>query len=99
MVWIARYCLPLFFLFHFSFCLLAQTAPIQLRCMERVNPLGVDDLHPRLSWRISGDRKGLRQTAYAIRLREAGEDASFLWETGKVLSGSGIVLSYQGPPL
>ena len=99
MSWIARYCLSLFFLPYFSFCLMAQTAPIQLRCMNRVDPLGIDDPHPRLSWRISSDQKDLRQTAYEIRLREDARQSSFLWETGKVISGVSIAIPYQGPPL
>ncbi len=33
-----------------------------LRCEYRENPLGLDDLAPRLSWRLKADERGQRQT-------------------------------------
>ena len=38
----------------------------ELRCEGRVNPLGCDATHPRLSWRIESDGKNVLQTACQI---------------------------------
>lgn len=46
----------------------AQISVHHLRCAHRVNPLGVDDPHPYLSWQLSGKGHNIQQTAYEIRL-------------------------------
>lgn len=35
------------------------------RCEYRVNPLGLDVTHPRLSWELASDQRGVRQPAVA----------------------------------
>jgi hypothetical protein len=46
----------------------ATNAPSQLRCEYLENPLGIDVLKPRLSWKLeaSPEARGLRQTAYQV---------------------------------
>jgi alpha-L-rhamnosidase len=39
-----------------------------LRCENRVNPLGVDILNPRFSWQLVSDQRKMMQTAYEIRV-------------------------------
>jgi hypothetical protein len=39
-------------------------SPGYLRCGYRVNLVGIDQSHPRLSWVLQGGRRGERQTAY-----------------------------------
>ena len=95
MFWIVRYCLSFFFL-HFSCCLLGQHAPSFLRCMDRVDPLGIDAARPRFSWQLSPDQTV--QTAYALRVREDG-DSLFFWQTGMVNSAASIAVPYAGPGL
>lgn len=55
-----------------------------------VNPLGIDAVHPRLSWLMNAGNRGARQTAYQIAV---GTDSVALakgiapaWKTVKVLS-------------
>jgi alpha-L-rhamnosidase len=40
----------------------------RLRCEYLVDPDGLDERVPRLGWELEGDRRGLRQTAYRIRV-------------------------------
>lgn len=67
------------------------------------NPEGIDEINPKLSWEISGDRRGIIQTAYRILAASSPEKLSAnegdLWDSGKVLSGSSIHVPYIGAPL
>src|SRR5271157_2653004 len=65
--------------------------PVDLRCEYRANPLGVDTLAPRLSWKLAvadPTARGLGQSAYqvlvasseALLTRNQGD----LWDSGKV---------------
>ncbi|WP_286766875.1 MULTISPECIES: alpha-L-rhamnosidase [Sphingobacterium] len=72
---------------------------VQLTCEHLVNPLGIDAIHPRLSWRLEDQRKGAVQQAYQILL---GQDSLALlketkdnWDSGKQLSSS-ILVPYNG---
>jgi alpha-L-rhamnosidase len=74
-----------------------------LRCEYQANPLGLDIVPPRLSWRLQSDRRGARQTAYQI-IAAAGKQAarhgqSILWDSGKTESDQSIHVSYAGEPL
>ena len=47
----------------------APQAPLTaeyLRCEYRVDPLGIDETHPRLSWRLKSTERGQGQTAYQV---------------------------------
>ena len=44
-----------------------------LRCEYLLDPLGIDERHPRLSWTIESDRRGARQTAYRILVASSSE--------------------------
>jgi len=71
-----------------------------------VTPLGIEALHPKLSWKLearSAALRGLRQTAYRIlaattpeRLTEKAAD---LWDSGKVKSDATAWIPYGGHPL
>lgn len=66
------------------------------------NPLGIDVLTPRFSWKIVSPQSDVMQTAYEIRV---GEDASstevkkISWQTGKVQSDQSVLIPYAGPAL
>ncbi|PUZ29686.1 alpha-rhamnosidase [Chitinophaga parva] len=75
-------------------------AAATLRCEYLERPLGIDALHPRLSWRMQDDRPGARQTAYLVRV---GTDSMALgkqsiWNSGRI-TGSDIRCTYNGPAL
>ncbi len=42
--------------------------PSYLRCEYRVDPLGIDVVHPRLSWVLESDKRDQVQTGYQVRV-------------------------------
>ncbi len=77
-----------------------------LRCEYRTNPLGIDVLQPRLSWQLVATdptARGLRQSAYRVLVASDEEalraDRGDLWDSGKVMSGQSIHVTYAGKPL
>jgi len=80
--------------------------PVDLRCEYRANPLGVDTLAPRLSWKLAvadPTARGLGQSAYqvlvasseALLTRNQGD----LWDSGKVNADGSIQVPYAGKTL
>ena len=63
---------------------------------------GVDEAHPRLSWRIVGDEEGLKQNGYQVlaatrpELLEIGK--ADLWNSGRIQSGENAIV-YNGNDL
>ncbi|HAM09697.1 MAG TPA: hypothetical protein DCP74_05350, partial [Bacteroidales bacterium] len=39
-----------------------------LTCDHRADPLGIDNIKPRFSWKIYGNGNSIMQTAYSIRV-------------------------------
>src|SRR4051812_31853721 len=64
----------------------------RLRCEYVTNPLGIDTPRPRLSWQMSDDRRGARQTAYQVVVEEG-------WDSGKVESDRSVHVEYAGTAL
>jgi alpha-L-rhamnosidase len=81
----------------------SATALTHLRCEYLVNPLGLDELAPRLSWQLATARRGARQTHY--RLRVASSPAKLArgeadrWDSGRVASDRTTHIAYAGSPL
>jgi alpha-L-rhamnosidase len=74
-----------------------------LRCENLRDPLGIDNISPRFSWKIRSSRNGARQNAYQIiaaseysLLDETNAD---LWNSGRVESGSSVMVPYTGNTL
>lgn len=86
-----------------AMCRAAGLSAAELRCEYRSNPVGMDVVHPRLSWIVQSDRRGERQTAYQVvvaRTREAlRRPAGDLWDSGKVVSDQSAQVEYAGEPL
>jgi len=76
--------------------------PFDLRCEYNVNPLGVEDRNPSLSWKLEHSDRGEKQTAYQVivssSLENIEKDIGDLWDTGKVSSDE-TVIPYNGAPL
>ena len=77
-----------------------------LRCEHLIDPLGIDDLQPRLSWNLSATRKALRgQAQSAYRVIVASERSLLeqnrgdLWDSERVASDKSHLVTYQGNPL
>ena len=74
----------------------------RLRTEYKENPLGIDARKPRLSWQLRSDARGVRQSAYEIRVAssEAAVKAGreLVWTSGRVASDESIQRPYGGPP-
>jgi alpha-L-rhamnosidase len=74
-----------------------------LRCEYLVDPRGIDERRPRLSWTIQSDRRGARQTAYRLRVARSPEKlvagAADFWDSGRVESNQTTHVVYAGKPL
>jgi alpha-L-rhamnosidase len=76
-----------------------------LRCEYRVNPLGIGEREPRLSWVMKDDsgKRGAAQSAYQILVASAPEklarDEADLWDSGCVRSEKSIQIVYKGRAL
>ena len=72
-----------------------------LRVEYKVNPMGIDEPQPRLSWQIVSAERGVVQKAYQIRVAATTSDLgqNDIWNTGKVVSDQSIHVVYQGPAL
>ncbi|HEX2970723.1 MAG TPA: family 78 glycoside hydrolase catalytic domain, partial [Tepidisphaeraceae bacterium] len=81
----------------------ASLLPTDLRCEYNVNPLGLDILHPRLSWTLASPERAQSQVAYQILVASSQEllsrDRGDLWDTGKTLSSEQTLIPYAGQPL
>jgi len=73
-----------------------------LTCEYKRDPLGVDNPHPRLSWKIKADFNDMKQTAYEIRVAtdpKALKGKALSWGSGKITSDQSIHIPYQGEAL
>jgi len=79
--------------------------PDELRCEYLVDPLGIDRIHPRLSWILldTHGTRGQKQTSYQVIVagseKELDADVGELWDTGKMLSGQTNQIEYNGKTL
>ncbi|RFS14402.1 alpha-L-rhamnosidase [Emticicia sp. C21] len=94
----------LFFSFIYTFNSFALP-PIQsddLKCEYLKNPLGIDNPSPRLTWVITDNRKGARQTAFQVLVdidsMKVVQEIGGEWNTGKVVAGNNLVV-YKGKAL
>ena len=76
-----------------------------LRCEYRLNPLGIDNTSPRLSWKIVDPKntRGQKQTAYQVLVASSAENLDKnhgdLWDTGKQSSEQSVNVVYNGNDL
>ncbi len=73
----------------------------ELSCEHKTNPIGIDVLKPRLSWKITGKDRNILQSAYALRVATDDEFSknSIFWESEKMESGVSVLRTYAGPAL
>ena len=76
---------------------------VDLRCENRIAPLGIDEGKPRLSWKIVSEGRGTMQSAYRVLVasdpRVLGENQGDVWDSGKVFSDQSVDVEYGGPAL
>jgi alpha-L-rhamnosidase len=90
-------CLLLAGIIYLPICI-AQPSVKNLRCENRMNPLGIDLQNPRFSWQMISDHSNAIQSAYEIRVRKK-PGSSDLWNSGKKLTAKSIFVPYAGTAL
>ncbi len=101
-----------YFLFLTGFLLFSQflSKPVyaqmqirHLRCEHLVNPLGIDEIKPLLSWELQSEERGKRQTACQILVAasplELEKDNGNVWNSGKINNHRNTSIAYAGIPL
>lgn len=68
-----------------------------------VNPLGIESLAPRLSWKINSDRNNVSQTSYQILVASSpallGKGIGDMWDSGVVKTDQSTYVTYSGKVL
>lgn len=80
--------------------------PVDLRCENLTNPIGIDRVRPHLSWKVRAARpelRGLSQRGYRILVASdpslLAPGKADLWDSGKVASGDTFGIEYAGKEL
>ncbi len=79
-----------------------MTQITDLKSEYRENPVGIDVQAPRLSWRMTTQRAGARQSAYRIVAASTATKlnaAPDLWDSGKLESDQSVHVVYTGQKL
>ena len=78
-------------------------APEKLTCEYRENPIGIHSQNPRLAWKMIGNGRGRRQTAYQIiaahTYAQLKEEKELCWDSKKVDSSESLGILYGGKEL
>lgn len=81
----------------------ASVIPVDLTCEYLENPLGIDVLSPRLSWKldiVNHKKGGQKQTAYQIIVASSSEllkkNTGDIWDSEKVISDQSVNIPYKG---
>ncbi len=81
----------------------AELTVSKLRCEYLVDPVGIDEVQPRLSWVVSSSERGQEQTAWQILVASTPETLAAgqgdLWDSGKVAGDATSQIVYAGSPL
>jgi alpha-L-rhamnosidase len=81
----------------------SKLRPLGLRCEHRVDPLGIDERVPRLSWALESEGRDQRQSAYRVLVarseRDLESEGNLLWDSGRVESGRTVGVEYEGEAL
>jgi alpha-L-rhamnosidase len=81
-------------------CCMTDLSVSHLRCEYLVDPLGIDERVPRLSWQIGSARRGARQVAYRVRVASAAAkltgDEDDRWDSLRIESDQTTHVVYGG---
>lgn len=82
---------------------MSNGAPVDLRCEYLIDPLGIDEPKPRLSWVVPPGGGTRSQTAYRIVV-SSSEELSLrgkgdIWDSGKVMSDETSNVPFDGSAL
>ena len=73
------------------------------KCEMLDNPIGIDVRTPRFSWKLSGEKRGMKQLAYQIivssSLSKLENNEGDIWNSGKQEGDQSVLVSYAGKTL
>jgi alpha-L-rhamnosidase len=81
---------------------MAQVKVSNLLCENKINPVGITVIQPRLSWQLTSDKRNTTQTAYEIKVRSdaaTSNKGKVIWNSGKVNSSQSVHVPYSGSSL
>lgn len=87
-----------FFWVSFSLTAQAQLSISNLFTEGLINPIGVDNPIPQLSWTIKSAQRNVLQTAFELKVFDNTQSKT-VWNTGKVNSSQSINVKYTGSPV
>lgn len=97
----------LLFLFATVFYLIptahAQLEVSRLYVENKINPVGVSEMYPRLTWVLASSKRGTVQSAFDIRVSENPESLQkgidLIFSTGKIPSDQSVYVQFTGNTL
>lgn len=69
---------------------------LEILCEYQKNPLGIQNQHPRFSWRLTGEYGDTQQNSYQIQVWNGRK---ILWNSGEIFTSKNQAVSYQGQEL
>lgn len=82
---------------------IGEIRPVELTCDYSINPVGIDNRTPSLSWELLSDIRNQRQTAYQILVSSDEEklnnNIGDIWDSEKEKSGQSVHVAYKGKAL
>ena len=95
--------LTFFLFFLFTYCVYSQPLEVvSLRCEHKINPLGIEQSFPELSWQLKSDQRSIIQTGYRILvsddLQSLQKNVGNIWDSKKI-NGDPIQIIYKGKKL
>jgi alpha-L-rhamnosidase len=76
-----------------------KPAVARLLCENLINPVGLDVPQPRFTWQLRAGGRGVRQSAYELRVSRAPGGQGLVWASGRVTSAQSVLVPYGGPAL
>ncbi|MES2329058.1 MAG: family 78 glycoside hydrolase catalytic domain [Bacteroidota bacterium] len=80
-----------------------QLSVTNLQCGHRINPLGIDETKPFLSWQLASSNKNVLQTAYRILVSDDSvllqKNTGNIWDSKKIISSASVQVKYAGSEL
>jgi alpha-L-rhamnosidase len=73
----------------------AQLTVSSLQTEGLINPIGIEENQPTLSWVINSSERGITQKSYEIKVFNGLVNE--FWNSGKIISQESINIKYQGP--
>jgi alpha-L-rhamnosidase len=74
--------------------------PVNLKCENRIQPLNIDTLRPRLSWILQSPARTRKQSAYRILVASdraiLDQEQGDLWDSSRVDSNDSTYIDYNG---